>query len=141
MDLSLPPVEPDCETCFEGPEEGKKLFRCSTCKNRFYCVSVASIFLPAAIPDIPCVQSVKCQSRDWNSHKYGCSLLPPEGLGPASVKFVDELELEVTRVSDLLKRWSEALRSEVQKEGDTKFSGASLPESSLIAGMSGSRLS
>jgi hypothetical protein len=43
-DMSLPLAKLVCIVCFEGPEEGKSIFRCSMCKNQFYCVRRIALY-------------------------------------------------------------------------------------------------
>jgi hypothetical protein len=38
----LPPKSDACDVCFESEGEGKKIRRCSVCKNQFYCVSAVT---------------------------------------------------------------------------------------------------
>jgi hypothetical protein len=83
------------------------------------------------------LQSKACQNENWNAHKYSCSPLPPEGLTPAISNCNDELQKEVGRVTEILKRWTEALQAHEKSDPNaskTKYSYASLPESVLIAG-------
>ncbi|KAJ7672405.1 hypothetical protein DFH06DRAFT_1467869 [Mycena polygramma] len=82
----------------DEPEIPPTLMRCSTCKNRFYC-------------------STSCQKKDWNEHKWNCSVFPgADGLPPATVIEIDDgFKTEVRRVVAILKEVAEVLKDDKKK--------------------------
>jgi hypothetical protein len=80
-------------------------------------------------------QSETCQLKDWNRHKYNCSVLPPEGLTRATITCDEEMQFEVDRITSLLKRWKSELPEEKSKGLKPNFNlAARLPEAKAILG-------
>ena len=143
MDTNLPIATNQCCNCHEEPEQGG-IFRCSACKNQFYCVSGLGDLMPMIGYDIRVLlivsayQSKACQKRDWPTHKFNCSLLPPDGLSPAQFEDDEreELRAEADRVASLLKQWMKAYEAcEGQSAKEKNENGGCLPEARAIAGL------
>jgi hypothetical protein len=79
-------------------------------------------------------QSQTCQSKDWKTHKFNCSLLPSEGLGEAHFEDREELAVEAGRVSDFMKRWLDVAHKYDESQDTDKLGSARLPEAHEIAG-------
>jgi len=81
-------------------------------------------------------QSQACQRKDWHTHKFNCSLLPPDGLSPAQFEDGEREELgaEAGRVSGLLIQWMKAFSARKEQGGkENKINAGRLQEARAIA--------
>ena len=58
----------------------------------------------------PTFQSVKCQKKDWNSHKANCSLCPSGEIPDPDIPITEERDLEVERVANIVQSIMEAFK-------------------------------
>ncbi|KAJ7240141.1 hypothetical protein B0H12DRAFT_57534 [Mycena haematopus] len=101
-----------CSVCLRETTNKEPLKRCSTCKNRFYCVCILSS-LASSLMTRSAPQSAKCQKKDWKEHKWNCSVLPVDGLPAATVVEIDDqFKKSVKGVVAILKEVADALKDD-----------------------------
>ncbi|KAF9039449.1 hypothetical protein BDZ89DRAFT_1156909 [Hymenopellis radicata] len=119
--VPLPRGRTECcySMCMYDDDEPIATFRCSTCKNQFYC-------------------SAQCQKKDWKSHKYNCSPLNGPSAGITRGKdFDDELE----RMDKILSDWMTAFQAAGGPEAPKgRQIACSLPEAQVLRDLEQSAL-
>src|SRR4051812_10572897 len=72
---TVPEMGNKCDCCGKPAGDGVVLFRCSSCRSRFYCVSV---FL-GDIQKLTYVKSPECQMAEWKrGHRKSCTKKKPQ---------------------------------------------------------------
>ena len=133
--IPLPPLARVCDGCFQEPES-QPMLRCSVCKNQFFCVYLHfSLSRAEFLRTQNYLQSQKCQSEDWKSHKYHCSPLTPTEFGCDE----EELTTQMVALTRALQSWQEAFNIYKKERPDKKADRvriAQFPESAQLLCMS-----
>jgi hypothetical protein len=139
LSIPEPTAMSECDVCSLSLDElpVPRLFRCSVCKNRFFCVRAFIRDVQALPHSSGLSQSTKCQKADWKSHKFDCSPLSSSAPATIDASTLTTYDEDVQRASTILKEFLAAIRiwDEAHKEDKNK-NVSGLPESKAIRGPS-----